>query len=108
MTEKCLGHRLNVVVLYSKLLARLPHDGCDLTIVRLDHAREQVVRSLVVQSSREHGPEPAIGSVVLCGSNFKLCPGVWESIHAMGAAQPLLNFAVNAHKGRSYGIYFCP
>ena len=82
MTEKGLGHRLNVVVLDSKLLTRLPHDGCDLTIVGLDYAREQVVCGLVVQCSSEHGPEPAIGSVVLCGSNLKLCPGIIMGINS--------------------------
>ena len=65
---------VHVVILDAVLLAGLLHDGGDAGIVGLDDAREQVVRRLVVESAREHCPEPAASGVVLCRGNLHLCP----------------------------------
>ena len=74
VTVEGLPHCVHVVVRDAKLLARLAHDGCDEGIVGLDDAREEVVSGLVVESSSEHVPEPAICSIVLCRCHLHLSP----------------------------------
>ena len=49
----------------SKLLARLPNDGRDLGVVRLNDVREEMMGYLVIDSSRNNGPEPAVCGKVL-------------------------------------------
>ena len=68
--------RVDVVVFDPILLARLLHDGGDSGVVGLDDAREEMVGGLVVQCSREHGPEPAAGGIVLSCGYLQLCPEI--------------------------------
>lgn len=75
MTRECLGGRVDTVVLDTELLAGLGHDGRDLWVVGLDHAREKVVGGLMVEGAREDGPEPAVGGVVLSCCDLHLSPG---------------------------------
>ena len=70
----------------TKLLAGLLEDGGYDGVVALVDPREQVVGSLVVQSSCEHSPEPTV-CVVLCGRHLHLCPA-W-----INETQPLANTA---------------
>ena len=51
MTAKRLGESVLVIVSDSKLLARFTHDGSYRWIVNLTHRREEVMGSLVVESS---------------------------------------------------------
>ena len=81
MATKSLPGRINIVVLEAKLLARLLHDGCYTAVVGLDDPGEEMVSCLVVESSCEHGPEPAVCRIVLCCCHLHLCPvcrGEWE------------------------------
>ena len=75
MVVEGLSDGVHVVILDAVLLAGLFHDGGDAGIVGLDNAREQVVRCLVVESTRECRPEPAASGVVLRRGNLHLCPG---------------------------------
>ena len=72
---ECLPHGVHVVVFDPKLLTRLTYDGSDERVVGLDDAREEVVSGLVVESSREHVPEPAVCGIVLCRGHLHLSPG---------------------------------
>ncbi len=76
VTGEGLRGRANIVVLNSKLLASLCDYRRDLGVVGLDHAREEVVRGLVVECPGEDVPKPAVGGVVLCCCYLHLCPSV--------------------------------
>ena len=75
MAVECLPHGVHVVVFDPKLLTCLAYDGSDERVVGLDDAREEVVSGLVVESSREHVPEPAVCGIVLCRGHLHLSPG---------------------------------
>ena len=74
VTVESLLHSADVVILEAKLLTGLPHDGRDLLVVGLDDAREEVVSDLVVESTGEDTPEPAVCGVVLRRGNLQLGP----------------------------------
>ena len=55
MAAEGFSSRVDIVVGDAELFASLFDDGCDLGIVRLDYAREEVVSCLVVQGTSEYG-----------------------------------------------------
>ena len=69
--------RVDVVVGDAELFASLFDDGCDLGVVRLDYAREEVMSCLVVQGTGEYGPEPTSSGVVLRCCHLHLGP--WKT-----------------------------
>ena len=72
---ECFPHGVHIVIFDPKLLTRLSHDGSDERVVGLDDTWEEVVSGLVVESSSEHIPEPAVCSIVLCCGHLHLSPG---------------------------------
>ena len=74
MTANCSPEGVHMMVVKTKLLAGLLEDGSDEGIVTLVHSREEVVGGLMVESSSDHCPEPAVCGIVLSGCHLQLCP----------------------------------
>lgn len=70
----CLSGCVNVVIGDAEIFASLFDDGCDLGVVGLDHAGEEMVSCLVVQGASDQRPEPAACGIVLRGSHLHLSP----------------------------------
>ena len=74
MTVEGLPHGVHIVIGDAKLLAGLTNDGSDERIVGLDDSREEVVSCLMIESSREHVPEPTVCGIVLSCGHLQLSP----------------------------------
>ena len=75
MTTEGLPYGVHIVVGDPKLLTCLSYDRSDQGIVGLDDTREEMVSGLVIESTSEHIPEPAVSGVVLCRGHLHLRPG---------------------------------
>ena len=74
MAPNCFSRHVDVVIGDAELSASLFDDGCDLGVVRLDHAWKEVVSCLVVQGTSDQCPESAASGVVLRRSHLHLGP----------------------------------
>lgn len=95
MTTQGLSGGFNTVIFYAELLACLFHNGRDLRVVRLDNSGEQVVCGLMVESTCENRPEPALCGVVLRCGNLKLSPETTrvEDSHELMKGDNIINHA---------------
>ena len=83
VAPKGLHGRTNTMILQTKLLTGLFHDGCYLGVVPLINPGEEVVGGLVVESPSGKRPEPAVSGVVLSCGHLHLSPGAEEVEHAI-------------------------
>ena len=78
MTAHCFSGGGDVVVLDTKLLAGLLHDGSDARVMGLDDPGEEVVCDLMIEGTSEYCPEPVPCGIVLGCGNLQLRPKVME------------------------------